>query len=125
MRLPTEAEWEYACRAGTTTATYAPDAERASLGWYDCGYKTQPVGQKRPNPWGLYDMLGNVEEWCADTYAPYVQDAQTDPLVSHGKDRVVRGGSCVSGGRFMRAAFRNWHYSDHADPFLGVRLVMN
>jgi formylglycine-generating enzyme required for sulfatase activity len=102
VRLPTEAEWEYACRAGTKTTYYTGDAEadldRAA--WYyknsdkNSGYRTHPVGQKVPNAWGLYDMLGNAYEWCADWYDDYGAGAATDPQgPKQGQYRVLRGGS--------------------------------
>jgi formylglycine-generating enzyme required for sulfatase activity len=97
VRLPTEAEWEYACRAGSKTRFSFGESESA-LGnyvWYgaNSGGKTHPVGQKKPNTWGLYDMNGNVAEWCADGYGPYSSEASVDPQgVTSGDNRVVRGG---------------------------------
>src|SRR5205085_11973537 len=84
-RLPTEAEWEYACRAGTTTLFHTGDAltpEQANLGVGREGkpLKTVPVGSYKPNAWGLYDMHGNVAEWCLDWHGPYAAGEQTDPV---------------------------------------------
>ena len=94
-RLPTEAEFEYACRAGTTTVFYWGDSLNKNYFWCrDNSYdSTQPVGRKLPNSLGLYDMIGNVLEWCNDRYGPYAVTAQTDPLGSDtGSCRVLRGG---------------------------------
>jgi formylglycine-generating enzyme required for sulfatase activity len=102
VRLPTEAEWEYACRAGTKTRFSFGDSE-GTLGdyaWYmgNSGNKTQPVGRKKPNPWGLYDMHGNVMEWCADMYGNYSSEASTDPQApGSGGRRVFRGGAWKNG----------------------------
>jgi formylglycine-generating enzyme required for sulfatase activity len=126
-RLPTESEWEYAARAGTTTATYggnlsatsgcvtlsgtggfAAGTGLASLAWYDCNAasRTQATGSKLPNAWGLYDMLGNVWEWTGDWYAAYAGSA-SDPLgAGAGSARVIRGGSWNFIARRARAAIR-------------------
>lgn len=112
-RLPTEAEWEYACRAGTTTRfSYGDDLDYSlldSYGWYtaNSGNWTQEVGQKLPNPWGLYDMHGDVWEWCQDWYDLHPGGSQTDPQgpVS-GTFRVLRGGSWLDDPAFCRSAAR-------------------
>ena len=113
-RLPTEAEWEYACRAGSTTS-YSFGETAESLGeyaWYDQNARgtTHPVGLKKPNRWGLYDMHGNIWEWCQDCYVPYSSDAATDPQGPNGGSaRVIRGGSWFNDAAYCRSALR---YSD-------------
>lgn len=115
-RLPTEAEWEYACRAGSKTAyCFGDDLESldqyAWFGARDSGH-TQAVGQKKPNAWGLYDMHGNVLEWCADSFALYPDSPLTDPTgASDGAIRIFRGGSWLSKPAFCRSAVR-----DGCDP---------
>jgi len=110
-RLPTEAEWEYAYRAGTTTAYSFGDDESmlAKHAWFDenSGESTHPVATKRSNAWGLFDMHGNVWEWCSDWYYVYPSGAVTDPQSPRsGAGRVLRGGSGDILSRRCRAAFR-------------------
>ena len=127
-RLPTEAEWEYACRAGAQTRFCFGDNE-TSLGdyaWYtnNSGSKTHQVGQKKPNGFGLYDMHGNVWEWCQDWYGSYDSGEQVDPTgPSSGSARVLRGGSWDSTPRHRRSADRNWDTPDGAFDVLGFRIV--
>jgi formylglycine-generating enzyme required for sulfatase activity len=106
-RLPTEAEWEYACRAGTTGA-YAGNLSQ--MAWFaeNSENRTHTVGQKQPNAWGLFDMHGNVWEWCQDWYDAYPTGPVTDPQgASSGSGRVFRGGNWYSYGRYCRSAFRS------------------
>ena len=154
--LPTEAEWEYACRAGTTEALYTGPIEIKGLNnapaldpiaWYggNCGVEfdleegfetswgekqyefekggTRKVGEKRPNPWGLYDMLGNVREWCEDGERDYSENAEHDARGASGasSDRVIRGGSWSSLARSVRAACRVWYSPESRSDYLGFR----
>ncbi|MHC6201881.1 formylglycine-generating enzyme family protein [Breznakiellaceae bacterium SP9] len=108
-RLPTEAEWEYACRAGTTTS-YSSGSSVDNAGWYwnNSGSETHPVGTKQANAWGLYDMHGNVYEWCWDWYGDYSSGNQTDPGgAASGSYRVLRGGCWDSNAQFLRSAVRS------------------
>jgi formylglycine-generating enzyme required for sulfatase activity len=110
-RLPTEAEWEYACRAGTKTDFNTGDGEAAlaRAAWYatNSKEKSHPVGQKEPNAWGLYDLHGNVWEWCYDWSGPYPARAVSDPFGAlKGNDRVTRGGSWYNNTVRCRAAYR-------------------
>jgi len=124
FRLPTEAEWEYACRAGTT-GDYAGSLDE--MGWYDenSGKQTHPVGQKKPNAWGLYDMHGNVCEWCWDWYGENLPGG-IDPVgPASGSYRVYRGGGWGNYAFFCRAAYRNDYdptYRYNGD--LGFRSVL-
>ncbi|OHB64073.1 MAG: hypothetical protein A2Y77_12355 [Planctomycetes bacterium RBG_13_62_9] len=126
-RLLTEAEWECACRAGSTSAFCFGDNDSAldEYGWYDGngGDSTHPVGQKRANAFGLYDMHGNVWEWCQDWYDAYTGESLADPLGPPcGYDRVNRGGSWRSHAWGCRSALRFRCTPGHRDHFLGLRL---
>jgi formylglycine-generating enzyme required for sulfatase activity len=128
VRLPSEAEWEFACRAGTSTKFYSGDTEAdlERVAWFDAnsGNTTHPVGLKVPNKFGLYDMLGNVSQWCLDSYGDYKANEVVDPQGSaQGTDRVLRGGSWVHNPRFCRAADRYRHpcFCDHR---FGFRVVV-
>jgi formylglycine-generating enzyme required for sulfatase activity len=123
--LPTEAQWEYACRAGTT-GPFAGDGKIDDMGWYslNADNTTHPVGQKRANAWGLYDMHGNVWEWCRDAYDAYPGGSVSDytgPIF--GVTYVIRGGAFYTGARFCRSAHRNAGNSD-ANNFLGFRIAL-
>jgi formylglycine-generating enzyme required for sulfatase activity len=110
-RLPSEAEWEYACRAGTQQGySFGPDArELSKYGWYvdNSGGKTRPVSQKKPNSWGLFDMHGNAREWCQDWYGNYAAGRAVDPEgPPRGSTRVLRGGGWASPAKDLRCAER-------------------
>ena len=129
-RLPTEAEWEYACRAGTTTQySFGDDETRlGDYGWFDgnSGSKTHAVGQKKPNAWGLYDMHGNVWEWCSDWYGAYSDGAVTNPQgLSSGSSRVIRGGSWYGTARHCRSAYRGRRNPSDRSSGLGFRVALS
>ena len=122
-RLPTEAEWEYAARAGTTGARYG---QLDAIAWYSAnsGYKTYPAGQKRPNGWGLHDILGNVWEWTGDWYGAYPPDPMTAPKGSEtGSFRVIRGGGWSSYAGNIRSASRSSYSPGIRHYDIGFRLV--
>ena len=136
-RLPTEAEWEYACRAGTTTRWFFGEDESllGNYAWYegneseatdwnDEGWDVRVVGTRKPNPWGLYDMYGNVSEWVQDWYGPYASDAQVDPVgPASGRHRVLRGSYVVGRAYAVRSAHRGYYWSNLGDGLFGARLV--
>jgi formylglycine-generating enzyme required for sulfatase activity len=130
IRLPTEAEWEYACKAGQP-GRYPGGNDSATLDQYawfktNSRQRTQPVGQKKPNPWGLYDMFGNVCEWCSDAYSQdyYKQGATVDPRgPATGNERVLRGG-CVHVDANVTTATARYHTGQRArSPIAGLRVV--
>jgi sulfatase modifying factor 1 len=123
-RLPTEAEWEYACRAGSRTRYSFGDDERqlGNHAWYaaNSGGNPRPVGQKEPNRWGLHDMHGNVWEWCWDVYHPYALKARDRPL---GTYRVLRGGGFGHAAGDLRSALRYRGRPNFGGQFIGFRCV--
>ncbi len=127
-RLPTGAEWEYACRAGTKAA-YSfgdSDAELGENAWYskNSGRTTHPVGQKKPNGFGLYDIHGNVWEWCQDWYADYPSGSVTDPTgPSSGSGRVSRGGGWSGRSDFCRSVDRLRSTPGDRGSNLGFRVL--
>lgn len=131
FRLPTEAEWEYACRAGTTTRYSFGDAphylELNKYAWFNPGSegKSHERGSKQPNPWGLYDMHGSVWEWCQDWYDKYEGDHLTDPTgPSIGENKIIRGGSWFNEPEALRSANRHRQPPDSKHTNNGFRLVM-
>ncbi len=130
FRLPSEAEWEYAARAGTMTAySFGNDSGGSGeYAWYgsNSGSKTHSVGTRKPNAWGLYDMHGNVWEWCQDIYSrdAYQNHQRQNPLIrSGGSKRVLRGGSWSDASRYVRSAFRNSNAPSNRSVYVGLRLV--
>jgi formylglycine-generating enzyme required for sulfatase activity len=127
-RLPTEAEWEYSARAGTTSAYFFGD-DKSSLGTYswfndNSGNETHPVGGKSPNPWGLYDIYGNVAEWIQDFYGDYSGAAATDPKgPSKGSFHVFRGCGKYSSAVLCQSAIRFRFYPENRLTILGLRLA--
>ena len=125
-RLPTEAEWEYACRAGTTTAYSFGDEITPKDANYVSSSTGKPVavGSYQPNAFGLYDMHGNVTEWCEDWYGDYPAGAVMDPKGSAtGENRVRRGGSFYNGAVYARSSLRNTGLPTKRDNYYGFRLV--
>ncbi|MFN5320842.1 MAG: formylglycine-generating enzyme family protein [Planctomycetota bacterium] len=129
-RLPTEAEWEYACRAGSKTA-YSFADERNSPENYlwlfdNSDAQTHPVAEKKPNAWGLYDMHGNLYEWCSDWFGDYPKGAVSDPTgPQEGKDRVFRGGSWINVAADCRSADRGGSIPSSRKHYFGFRVALS
>lgn len=136
--LPTEAEWEYACRAGTTTPYNTGNDLNTSQANFDENYtykvnvkeistnSTKPVGSYAQNKWGLYDMHGNVSEWCKDWYGSYVKLDQTNPKgPATGTAHIIRGGGWRRNAQFCRSAIRGSFFPARRDDNIGFRLVSN
>jgi len=124
--LPTEAQWEYACRAGTD-APFSGDGVLEHMGWFDqnSGARLHPVGSKQPNQWGLYDMHGNAREWCSDYFAAYAKELQVDPKGGVPSfHRVVRGGGADLPWRYCRSAARMAFDPDNRTRMVGFRVVL-
>jgi formylglycine-generating enzyme required for sulfatase activity len=129
-RLPTEAEWEYACRAGSKTA-YSFGESSKSLGnyaWFNgnSNGQTHPVGEKRANAWGLYDMHGNVWEWCSDWYGAYPNGAVSDPVGPlKGSFRVLRGGCWIVEAALCQSAGRRCNFPSGSGSYYGFRVALS
>ncbi len=131
FRLPTEAQWEYAARGGPHRSAhhykYAGGNHLKEVGWYDANSPHEPkaVGLKKPNALGLYDMSGNLYEWCADIWGSYTDEPKNGDIPNTNGDadiRVVRGGSWFSYVRSCRVSFRNWDDTDYRGYIVGFRL---
>jgi formylglycine-generating enzyme required for sulfatase activity len=121
--LPTEAQWEYACRAGKT-GDDDEDLDAKAWYWENSASKTHPVSQKQANTWGLHDMQGNVWEWCADWKADYPTSAVTDPTgPDSGSVRVIRGGGWSGGAHRCRVAIRNYDNPSYTISNIGFRVA--
>jgi len=129
FRLPTEAEWEFACRGGNNSRgyKYSGSNDIDNVAWYygNSGSKTHPVGTKAPNELGIYDMSGNVWEWCNDLYADYIANSQTNPTGhQRGSNRVIRGGGWNDSARTCRSSNRSNNDATALNGCLGLRLAL-
>ncbi|MDY5005984.1 MAG: formylglycine-generating enzyme family protein, partial [Prevotella sp.] len=130
FRLPTEAEWEYACRGGKKSRGYKYSGSNTidDVAWYggNSSEMTHPVGTKSPNELGIYDMTGNVWEWCQDRYGSYSSAAQTNPTgASSDSRRVYRGGGWSSNAWYCRSSYRFLSAPDYRTIHQGLRLVLS
>ena len=130
FRLPTEAEWEFAARGGNQSrhTQYSGSSRIDDVAWYkdNSGYGTHPVKTKQPNELGIYDMSGNVFEWCQDWYGDYSSYAQTNPTgASSGAQRLIRGGNWYCPPRYCRSSCRGGNTPEASGCNLGLRLVLS
>lgn len=126
-RLPTEAEWEYCCRAGTETKySFSNPVDIYKYAWFDINSddKVHCVGLKEPNAWGIYDMHGNVWEWCLDASYDYTSNSQIDPVVIKGSKRIIRGGAFNTSRILVTSTSRNAVIEDFKNSSLGFRIVL-
>ncbi|MBQ7741805.1 MAG: formylglycine-generating enzyme family protein [Bacteroidaceae bacterium] len=129
FRLPTEAEWEFAARGGNKSKGYQYSGSNTlgNVAWYNdnSGRETHEVATKSPNELGIYDMSGNVREWCQDRFGYYSSSSQTNPTgPSSGSLRVYRGGSWFDYATYCRTAFRSYYTPTNTINFLGLRLAL-
>jgi len=134
VRLPTETEWEYYCRAGTNSEYFFGDTSKQlrNYAWYDLNAmgKSQPVGMKSPNPWGLYDVVGNVWEWCesnwADSYEHKLDESLRGMTSSKNRNirKVIRGGSYDLDDYRCRSSYRSYEHADFPSRKIGFRFVI-
>jgi formylglycine-generating enzyme required for sulfatase activity len=131
FRMPTEAEWEYAARGGQKSHGYVfpgCDGAPGAVAWYgmNSDNHTHPVGRKKPNELGIYDMAGNVWEWCSDWFSDYTAEAQDNPRgPKNGENRILRGGCMNSPSWGCAVHDRSWYLPDHGYGFHGLRLVLD
>ena len=130
FRMPTEAEWEYAARGGRLNSgyKYSGSDNVDEVAWYceNTDNTSQPVKQKQPNQLGIYDMSGNVHEWCSDIYELYPETAQTNPRgAENGPEHIIRGGAYLNTTNYCRVSYRFYYCPSQKSSYVGLRLAMS